>query len=118
MQCAIIAASDGRWRATSCANSPPRSTACRAAGADPTRPPPWSKLWALGVGDRGACPWVGYGHSLHLSCDTEGRMCRPFKQVAGAGHNQSGAFVWVLAHLLIALRDYVDCSNAVQVLFE
>jgi hypothetical protein len=55
--CAVISASDGRWRAKSCANNPPRSTACRAAGADPTRPPPWDRLWSFGVGDRGACPW-------------------------------------------------------------
>jgi len=42
-----------------CASRQPRVTACRAAGVNSVAPPPPpAKLWALGVGDRGACPWV------------------------------------------------------------
>mmetsp|Transcript_11458 Transcript_11458/g.34433 ORF Transcript_11458/g.34433 Transcript_11458/m.34433 type:complete len:647 (+) Transcript_11458:108-2048(+) len=54
--CAAISASDGRWRAVPCEGPHPRPTACRKVGADP-RKQPTAKLWALGVGDRGACPW-------------------------------------------------------------
>lgn len=54
-QCAVVSASDGRWRAEDCLKQLP--TACR-------KQQPWpavldSSLWQLAAGPRGTCP-VGY----------------------------------------------------------